>query len=360
MYRPLRDSHANRTSPQRNARAHRVGERARPGFTLIEMLVVLGIILLLASLTIAFLPNINDHERATQGALTVQNALATARHRALRDQTPRGVRLVADATITTAATTLQYIEQPEDFTGGYIQIAAPSGSTATATLSNAPGSNAPDLFGGFGSGNQAYWAVQVNDYLVLNGTQVYQITAVTSSTTFTINTAGTSPNGSTTLTKAVLPSTNYSIMRAPRPLTGDDPIQLPDKIGIDFGTTYTGPNSSGVGSTVSRSALAPDSRGGQNYYDILFDSSGRVLRQGVATGKIMLWVRDVTDANMGGDQVLVTVFTRTGQVAPAQVDPGPNNDYFNTQQDTTTGLYYYMGTTRSPYTFAVQGQGAGL
>ncbi|HZU38924.1 MAG TPA: prepilin-type N-terminal cleavage/methylation domain-containing protein [Gemmataceae bacterium] len=323
----------------------------RSGFTLVEMLVALGIILILASLTVAFLPALNDRQRATQGASQVQNALDTARHRALRDGSPRGVRLVVDATTASggsAATTLQFIEQPEDFTGGNAAVTAVNSATTppTATVQL---TGAPDLFGGFGPGSSAYWAVQPGDYFVLGGTNAFLIVGgPTSSTaggttgdTFTIN-----AQGSATMATVSSPTPAYAILRAPRVMTGDDPMQLPDKVGVDL--------------AANRSVLSADSHGGQAYYDILFDPSGRLLRQGLINGKVILWIRDITDANMGGDQTLLTVYARSGLVVPAQADPGPNNDFNNSVAPTGALPVYSYSDGSTPYTYALQGQGSGM
>ncbi len=326
----------------------------RHAFTLIEMLVAIGIILTLASLAVAFLPSLNDRQRGTQGALIVQTALNTARHRALRDQSARGVRLNLDATNTTAATSLQFIEQPADFTGGYASTTGTASGGKTATIQF---QQAPDLYAGFGSNqaNMPYWAVQPGDYFVLNGTQVFLIQTVQNSASSQTGDQIVVQTGTSNPLAATVPTTNYQIERAPRIMTGDDPIQLPDKIGIDLSSVI---NNSGA----TRSLIAADSHGGQTYYDILFDPSGRVLRQGTALGKIILWVRDITDASMSGDQVLITVYTRSGLVEHAIADPGPNNDYNPQYTSTSSSIQTWYDKTNgqwSPYTFALQGQGSG-
>src|SRR5262245_31535198 len=75
---------------------HRAGRGpCRGGFTLIELVVVMTLILALAAITVAFLPKVQESQRASTGADHLQGALLIAKQRALRDQAPRGLRLLA-------------------------------------------------------------------------------------------------------------------------------------------------------------------------------------------------------------------------------------------------------------------------
>src|SRR5947209_2640459 len=105
----------------------------RAGFTLVEIIVVVAIILVLASLTVIFLPSFEQRERSYAGASQLQQWLLTSKNRALLERTPTGVRLFANYVWVndvngnpvykwyTNATSAQYIQMPEDFTGGTVQ-----------------------------------------------------------------------------------------------------------------------------------------------------------------------------------------------------------------------------------------------
>lgn len=82
----MRQSLVRRTA----SRPHR---RCRSGFTLVEMLVVLILILILAALAVLFVPKVNERRNAARGADLLQQALLTAKNRAVRDRAPRGIRL---------------------------------------------------------------------------------------------------------------------------------------------------------------------------------------------------------------------------------------------------------------------------
>jgi prepilin-type N-terminal cleavage/methylation domain-containing protein len=67
--------------------------RRRTGFTLIELLVVMIIIVILATLTVAILPRLNEEQKATRAADQVSGWMLITKGRAKRDRHPVGVRL---------------------------------------------------------------------------------------------------------------------------------------------------------------------------------------------------------------------------------------------------------------------------
>lgn len=71
--------------------------RNRAGFTLVELLVVIGIILLLAVMTLYAVRLSVNNDKVRGAARQVQSALAGARDRAIHAREPRGVRFILDA-----------------------------------------------------------------------------------------------------------------------------------------------------------------------------------------------------------------------------------------------------------------------
>src|SRR5262249_47923700 len=69
---------------------------SRGGFTLVELLVVIAIFLVLSGLAIMFFPRLDESQRSSLGATSLQGTLQIARMRALRDERPAGVRLFPD------------------------------------------------------------------------------------------------------------------------------------------------------------------------------------------------------------------------------------------------------------------------
>jgi prepilin-type N-terminal cleavage/methylation domain-containing protein len=337
--------------------SHRSPSSPRPAFTLVELMVVIVIIAALAGLAVLLVPQLQDSQRVAKGADTVQGALFMAKQMALRDQQPRGVRLVvnpADGLVHS----LQFIEQPPYYapTGSFlmgVQLTAdpsnPNNFLAlTGYFNGPPPPNNLDFFAGNpGNNNQSIWPVQPGDYLELIGYNkpdaLYLITGVQASgfngagkgDSLTLATslptnmlptplnAGTAqyqsfqyvtlPNG-TSLAWRGLP---YRIVRGPRAMLGSQPINLPADVVVDVPAATKHALGTNCGSQVQADSQT-------NQVDIMFDSSGKVLRTAGQNGKVILWVYDPTGNPAAGDQTLVTVYTRTGTIASHPVNVNSN------------------------------------
>jgi prepilin-type N-terminal cleavage/methylation domain-containing protein len=304
----------------------------RSAFTLIEMLVVIGIIVTLAALGVAIIPTIQQRTKAQRGADNTQGCLLIARERALRDHATRGIRLLVDA--DGYVRTMVFIEQPDVLTGGLLNF-----DTANPNHAQVAG---PDLTGGFGASaaNQPYWPVQIGDYLQFQGGTSYVISGVNNpnpNDIFTTNPMWLAGNPA----NAPGNTSNYVIIRAARQTAGEDTLRLPDDVVIDL--------------TLSRPLpMVVTSLTGQTYADILFTPSGALTGTlGDSNGKIVLWLRDVTKdyplppnpQSNTGDQPLLVIYTRTGRVAAVQFNSDPNtpaagayDPYFYVYDPRSSGL----------------------
>jgi prepilin-type N-terminal cleavage/methylation domain-containing protein len=361
--------------------------RARAGFTLIEMIVVISIIVVLAVLVAAVLSGpILIQDRARRGGDELQIWLRTAKSRAMGDQAPRGLRLLqgADGYIRE----LQYIEQPNDFIvmlpgspgvspqARGIQVvptsqigtinptislpipAPPSTATGNVTVTcpgvavlngqTPPGQY--DFTGGLYSGaniNDSNWPVHGDQYGIVNGNPVmsqpgdylevqgggalYRIVAVVVDPTansqypcyLLLDRAPTIP--------MTAPTLQYRIIRQPRPLAGETPLLLPQDVAID-------PNF----------CLPPPTPAGSP--DLLFAPSGRLLGPLGAQTQVVLWVADVTKdrdpvsgAFTGNSPVLVNIHARTGFIS---VQPVNLNDPTNPLKSNPAYIDSYWSFTR--------------
>ena len=95
------------------------------GFTLIELMVSISIVLVLATLTFTLLNVTLDSDRLKGGSRELQSFLTGARDRAVYAGQPRGVRLLPDPADPSTVRSFTYIGAPSNYTdGSLIQIAA--------------------------------------------------------------------------------------------------------------------------------------------------------------------------------------------------------------------------------------------
>jgi prepilin-type N-terminal cleavage/methylation domain-containing protein len=85
--------------------------RTRTAFTLMEMLVVIGVILVIATIGLYLVPKLDRHKGVPNAVAQLHGWINLSKQHALRDQAPRGLRLIhdGDGRVTSAV----YIEQPD-------------------------------------------------------------------------------------------------------------------------------------------------------------------------------------------------------------------------------------------------------
>lgn len=318
--------------------------RSRPGFTLVELLVVLTIIVILASITAIVLPGILRDGKATRAASTIQGMLLTAKTRAVRDQVPAGVRfIISHDTLTAPAgfqrlvsTELVYVVQPDDL--------VVSGDSMTISGGNVAVSSIMDFAGGLASALPVaaeQLPVQPGDFIELSyGGLVTGISQVSSS--------GTHGSNYDTLTLISNPSTgfpvtDYRIIRGPRRAVSEDSVKLPTGVAILMADVNPSPSLTVQYSLNVPQRSIPFGFGAQStlMYEIVFSPSGEVLGQGNPNkDKAVLFVRDMTRDNLtDGDPALVVVNVRTGAIGVQPVDASnPPNYYTFTTDARSSGM----------------------
>lgn len=136
----------------------------RRGFTLLELLVVITIILLISALTLpAILPAVS-HREVSEAARILQGALVQARDTAIRYNAPRGVRFLPDPTYANTAGVLAYnrmlpIEPAPEYSNGMVTI-WPQAFASTGAAQPWTNPAAPYPSGsGVGGGGSGYYPV---------------------------------------------------------------------------------------------------------------------------------------------------------------------------------------------------------
>jgi prepilin-type N-terminal cleavage/methylation domain-containing protein len=322
--------------------------RARRGFTLIELFVVMALTAALGALTLGLLPGIVNKDNTLKATAEVQGALRIAQGHAASAKRPRGVRFLTNG--NGVATEMQYLEAPEVVVSDlrvlvqgrpqpYVQfnydydaqgritgrhcylIGLNADQTAAigigATLSIPTLGTWSQISSGLLAGNEITLDVYPDPYL---------------------GAAGPPQNGSQQNGVAIYRSYHFGLYGAPVPQLGEPTVPLPKSIKATAAVDLL-------------NSLPP---GAPNVnYDIMFAPNGQTVgtrfsngTQIAANAGVYLWVRDVAKVptlnqnnpahfRTGGEQQIVGV--RNGYVGTAPVE----------WPDLTTGAY-----SRSPYQLA--------
>ena len=94
----------------------------RPGFTLVELLIVIAILVILLSMTLVAVNFTRDADRVSGAASQIQSFLSGARDRAIFAKAPRGVRFFLEADNPRAVSSMVYIDPSENWSDGVIQL----------------------------------------------------------------------------------------------------------------------------------------------------------------------------------------------------------------------------------------------
>ncbi len=301
--------------------------RRRAGFTLIEMLVVVALMLMLLGLAAAVVPGILDADRTNEGSARLMGWLQIARQRAIRDQAPRGLRLLVDPTTTNQVREVQYVEVPPmDLpnpdqlpAGAYLQVEVNLSPMPAATYGQ-PTLKVSNLPSNLQGGESVYVPELGLTFPLSNANPPYNPMPSGMPPLYTLTLLN--PNASATKfplgAAGRYKTVRFGYVRQPQPLLGEPTLQLPTNIVVQ----------------TDASQGLPAINATANAYDVLFDPSGKVMNS--SQGLLMLWVRDATkgsgatDVQNAGNQQIVALRTRTGAtgVSPINTDPPAMPDYY--------------------------------
>lgn len=303
-----------------------MSNRVRNAFTLIEMLVAVGIVILLLGLVLAFYPK-REQRAAVMTASQIETYLSAAKVRALRNNTLVGVRLLSndgDATFYG----MQLIDPrdrfaPFDPSARNTYLDLPAGASIQAMNQNAN----PNVVGNTvrQTGVSLHGNVEVGDLLeIVEVTpSVHRITAIDYNTgvvTLAANKIRQSdgswfvtgiPNVSCVSSARL--GCNYRYLRKPGPVMGEPVFQFPKDVYVR-GPMNVPPTSANIPT------------GGSGAYEILFSPAGLVTN--ASSGRVILWVED---ANNVAKPQLVCIYASTGGIKVCDV--GPSGSEFQFTRD---------------------------
>ncbi|MBX9585550.1 MAG: prepilin-type N-terminal cleavage/methylation domain-containing protein [Gemmataceae bacterium] len=328
----------------------------RPGFTLVELLVAMAVIVVLASIALLVVPDVLSQDRTTDAAGTVRQSLMIAKARALRDGLPRGVRFLVGSDGSNVVklnagtvgqlwvTELQFIEQPPPLVPAqgesieFVFATDPGGNLATDPPGGGPGATLkpPSVYLHLPEGVASTAVLEfINGELAASPPRQPVLQALYGDERLTLTVAGiTGPlpgsdlrPGAYALTLGAgvdfaqlaramgdgtsLRLTTFWVTRPSLPLLGEPTVPLPRNVCVDLNES------------------SPAGNAGQDY-DILFAPNGEVLYRG--EGQMYLWVRDytkmadptvitaagpparydLTPFQVGGEQQVVALKTKSG------------------------------------------------
>lgn len=335
----------------------------RSGFTMIELLVSVSIIVILAGLTIAVVSNTMNSDRIRSSARGVQSALAGARDRALRagrnhdpaDPNPlRGLRfIVNDPPIATGINTVSsmvYVRSLPPWSDGQAQLVYDQNGLPRRVRGSADG-----------SGLLPKWVSLNSQGLIPTGARIqfngdgnwYSVASVGS------DVIGEKIELSVDYLTPLAPSgvendnaanlfTSYKVELANAVLPGEQPISLASGIVINLSQSPA---------KNSLPALLP---GPPQYFDVMFSSRGTVAGSLASRGLIHLYLSNIEDVIKGvdpanaqsGDKIVSTIFTQTGNVGTFPVD-------VTDQIVNATGSAGTDNLADDPFSFARRGKVAG-
>ena len=315
----------------------------RNGFTLVELLVVIGILVLLTGMIVWGVASTRSTDKARSAARTAQSAFLGARDRAVHAKERRGIRLIRSPDATPGgwqyATGFEWIRPlpPQDFggdpTSSLIQVERTNNGTGPAIV----------VYGVFGCDQWLQWW---NDGVLTTQSRVripaatgqwYSVAGVTTGSATNYGTrpalllgsplpdfdAGQGPPAPI----AVLPSSTLATCKIDLgnemiPLT--EPVSLPSGVVVDLHNSHV-------------PGLTPAQMDEPNrVVELMFTPRGNVTGPVSVGGPVYFLLSDLQDVaaqlpllnqKARGEKLILAVFPQTGNVQTFPIDPtDANND----------------------------------
>lgn len=345
--------------PADRLRVRRASVRVRAGFTLVELLTAMGIITLLAGISVPIILAVIQGDKIRDASSSVLAAITAARERAALDGRPTGIRLISDANNPELVRQIVFIREADPVAPGGSQTGGAVVTNRVSVIKNGTGPFFYDtveilqdqrflqsLTSALPMERISYFRYALPNVSVyrgvlrLNGTGSFRAFSIFPNGGALANAASQAilyppglPNEPRTLLVLDTPLSNdlgridypvassgirIEIARPPVPLEGAEPLQLPTGIVIDLGQLprVQSPNTvttfpvdpanlrlSRITPRLQYGNLVDASTGAVDFsFDIMFGTDRNVIGSSAVDDRIMLWLRDEnsvsTDLNL--------------------------------------------------------------
>jgi len=272
------------------------------GFTLVELLVVMTIMVVFASLTAAFYPSLKADNAISRVSTMVQSNFVAARQRAKRDRVPTGIRMQLDA--DGRCTQLLLVQKPEELNVNTLGNITAAGGGVLTFVNDLRQDGYEDLIFPYdcvvnNSSGESLAVTGINQGLNPGDKKqaFYE-------QNFSI------PNFNQ------LPFSDYRVIRMPRTIPGENKVDIPDEYEISlskYGSIASGKES------FARSNL-PISTLAVSTFDIIFDPTGTVSCPGLS-GDAVLWLHKFTNEPTDfSNDALICIRKINGKIGAFPVD----------------------------------------
>ena len=268
----------------------------RSGFTLVELLVVVSIILILATITLVSVNFSYSRDRVRAAGRQLQSFVAGARDRAIYSKEVRGVRLILDSVNRHTAVAVQYIGAPDRWTEGSVKFNASDNVTI-------PNGLTLQSNGILGVGSQIEIPKDSGVFFTVASPAVADSSAGTYD-------GKVSLSRSSPIYTAAGQLSSFSLQLKPTLIPGSEPVPLPTGVVIDLDGSNL--------PSVWRPSVTDTRQSYSSTMDILFNPRGSIVGDVAGNGILHLLLADA------GDVLLwQTVPGRIQKVNPTTTDWSP-------------------------------------
>lgn len=280
----------------------------RKAFTLLELLIVITIMAILATLTVITYNSLGKSQRVGGAAGMIQSAVIGTQFRATQARVPVGLRFLVDADPPGTVSGMVFIRTPPDATQGAVYLGRPDvdlDGVADPVSANGDWDDARILRGTGGTG---WWQMKQAGAL-RDGARIYLPARNRSGPLYTVDTSQLTSTREVLVLRSrfrdnsafaprpavnVLPAMSYRLQLSPFVAPSENPITFPPGILIDL----------------NRSRQVPAYT---THFDVLFSPQGEVIG---ATEKLDLFIASESDVIRGFDPAVAVDGSKIVTIRP--------------------------------------------